>query len=82
MTAPVKHRNCGIVAGVKARMTAELLDEALAIQLSYILTAREALREFDDAKALTIFKCVDAAHRTARACAFELRDLLPREGAR
>jgi hypothetical protein len=66
-----------IVLGARARMTADLLDECLGIQLGFILVAREALRAFDDAAAIKAFKGVDAAHRTAMACASELRELLP-----
>jgi hypothetical protein len=55
------------------RITADLLAESVEIAMSFGVAILAAAREADNTAILTQFKGFDAASRTARRCAEELR---------
>jgi hypothetical protein len=60
-------------AAMRARMTCDLLAEAIEIANAYGLGVLRAIREADDSAILESFRGFDAAARTARRCAEALR---------
>jgi hypothetical protein len=65
-----------IILASQARMTAELLAESLEIAIGFAVAALTAVHEADDEAIIASFRGFDAAARTARRCAEELRSLL------
>jgi hypothetical protein len=69
--SPIKP--CPIVAGATARMQADLLAEAIEIDIAFSAAILKGIREGNDIAVIEAFRCKDAAHRTARSCAEDLR---------
>jgi hypothetical protein len=62
-----------IIIASHCRLTSDLLAESVEIAMSYGVAILAAAREADDGAILAQFKGFDAATRTARRCAEELR---------
>jgi len=67
---------CPIILSSQCRLTADLLGEAIEFAIVYGVAILAAVREADDEAIVASFRRFDAAARTARQCAEELRSLL------
>jgi hypothetical protein len=72
-TTPAQRPVCPIIAGCQTRLVADLLAESVEIAIAYGTGILRAVREADDAAILENFRGFDAAARTARRCAEQLR---------
>ena len=67
---------CPIAIAAICRLTAGLISEAVEIAMGFGINILAAAREDDDEAILRQFRGFDAAARTARQCAEELRTAL------
>jgi hypothetical protein len=72
-TPAPEHSVCPFVLASHCRMTADLLAESVEIAIASGTGILRAVRECDDPGILENFRCFDAAARTARRCAEDLR---------
>ena len=69
--ALVKNRQHGLAS--RRRLTADLLAESIELALVHAVAVLAAARMADDAQIIEQFRFFDAAARTARRCAEDLR---------
>jgi hypothetical protein len=69
-----------IILASQMRMRADPLAEAIEFALTYGVAVLSAVREGDDDAIIASYRGFDAAARTARQCATELRDLVRERG--